>query len=86
MPSLICVKLDLPFGCARQWLCTSRAEGAARQRGWELSGSKGLATTAMIGGPIVALGTFSYIYEAEEIAYEEAFKTCLKERSHEILE
>lgn len=49
---------------------------------WELSSSKGLERTAMWGGLIGSLGAFSYVYEAEEHAYEEEFKSCLEEKGY----
>ena len=62
--------------------CTSRARLTARQRGWELSSSKGLERTAMWGGVIGAVGAFSYVYEAEEKAYGDEFKACLEEKGY----
>ena len=69
---------------ADEVMCTSRARSAARQRGNELTSSKSMENTAMYGGVIGAVGVFSYIYEAEEQAYEEAFQACLEERGYEL--
>ena len=63
--------------------CTSRARSAAAQRGRELSSSKGLERTALWGGVIGLIGVTSYIYEAEEGAYKDAFKTCLEEKGYD---
>ncbi len=64
--------------------CTGPARSAARQRGNELTRSKGMENTAIYGGPIGALGVFTYIYEAEEDAYEEGFEDCLEEKGYEL--
>ena len=66
--------------------CETRARSAARNKGWELSSSKGLERTALWGGLIGSVGAFTYIYEAEEDAYEEGFKGCLKEKGYSIYE